>query len=71
MELPERPNAAEAIVGKYLDMKVMGPTQVTTLRALGPGPLPSSSVAVAPRPPAARPAPSVAETKPPSAGGLR
>lgn len=54
---------------KYLDMKVMGPTQVTSLQALSPG---ASAVAAAPRPPAARPAaPSVAETRPPSAGGLR
>jgi len=58
---------------KYLDMKVMGPTQVTTLQALAPhGGHDSHAVAAAPKPPAARPAtPSVAETSPPSSGGLR
>lgn len=56
---------------KYLDMKVMGPTQVTTMQALGPVPG-NTAVAAAPKPPAARPAmPSVAETRPPSSGGMR
>lgn len=56
---------------KYLDMKVMGPAQVTTLQALAPT-SDHSAVAAAPKPPAARPAtPSVAETRPPSAGGMR
>ncbi len=56
---------------KYLDMKVMGPTQVTTLQALGPVPG-NTAVAAAPKPPAARPTtPSVAESRPPSSGGMR
>lgn len=57
---------------KYLDMKVIEPTQVTTLQALGPVNAPASAVAAVPHPPAGRPAAaSVAEAKPPSAGGMR
>ena len=56
---------------KYLDMKVMGPSQVTTLQALGPVPG-NTAVATTPKPPTARPAtPSVAEARPPSSGGMR
>lgn len=57
---------------KYLSMKVITPSQVTTRQALaaewGHG---NTAIAALPHPPpAARPAPALAETHPP-AGGLR
>ncbi|AVM76281.1 cell division protein FtsL [Magnetospirillum gryphiswaldense] len=56
---------------KYLDMKVMGPTQVTTMQALRHDAAPPhASVAAMPKPPAARPAPALAETRP-NVGDMR
>lgn len=56
---------------KYLDMKVMAPTQVTTMQALRhDAPPPHAAVAAAPKPPAARPAPALAETRP-NVGDMR
>jgi cell division protein FtsL len=64
------PSRLKQLSEKYLDMKVMGPTQVTTLQALRIEHAPNSAVAAAPKPPSARPAPALAETRPPP-GGLR
>lgn len=62
------PSRLKQLSEKYLEMKVMGPAQVTTLQALRADPTPSSAVAAAPRPPMARPAPTLAESRPPAEG---
>mgnify|MGYP001806186123 CR=1 FL=1 len=54
---------------KYLDMRVMQASQVTTWAALRPAPG-STAVAAVPRPPQGRPGAAVAESRPP-AGDLR
>lgn len=65
------PSRLKQLSEKYLDMKVMGPTQVTTLQALRTDVTPPhASVAALPKPPAARPAPALAETKP-NVGDMR
>ncbi|MBR9971125.1 cell division protein FtsL [Magnetospirillum sulfuroxidans] len=64
------PSRLKQLSEKYLDMKVMGPSQVTTLQALRIDHAPLSAVAAAPKPPSPRPPPALAETRPPP-GGLR